>query len=90
MAACCVCGDRKVSKGEMPRAFKLAQGIENQVIREMVCSKVSWHLDRDFPLCRWVTAVAELERKLGGLALGAGGRAKQEVNIKQDSLWPSA
>lgn len=66
MAACCVCGDRKVSKGEMPRAFKLAQGIENQVIREMVCSKVSWHLDRDFPLCRWVTAVAELERKLGG------------------------
>lgn len=45
-----------------------------------------------FSSLQMVTAVAELERKLEGLALGAGGRARQEVNIKQDScgLWPKS
>ena len=30
----------------------MAQRIEKQVIREMVCSKVSWHLDRGSPFCK--------------------------------------
>ena len=57
----------------------MAQRIERQVIREVVCSKVSWHLDRG-SLCKMSDGSGRIrgmcgDGSEGGLVLGLGGRA---------------
>lgn len=60
-----MCGVKTMLNSEMPRAFNLAQGIENQVIREMVCSKVRWLLDRDSPFCKMSDCSGRIREKIG-------------------------
>lgn len=64
--------------------------IEKQVIREMVCPKVSWQLDRDSLFCK-MSDCSDIVRglcgeQIGGLALDAGERAGHEVRMLSRTL----
>lgn len=85
-----MCGDKtcrncKGIKRRNAKGLLLAQGIEKQVIRETVCSKVSWDLDRDSPFFK-VGDCGDRARDLCGEEigkpfLGAGRRVKDEVRV---------
>ena len=58
----------------------MARRIEKQVIREMVCSKMSWHLDRGSPFFKMSGGSGRIRGMCGNgsegrLVLGLGGRA---------------
>lgn len=61
-----------------------------QIIREMVCSKVSWDLDRDSPLFKLGDCGDRTRdlcgEKIGKPFLGASRRARDEVRVLSRTL----
>lgn len=72
------------------KGLQLAQGIEKQIIRETICSKVNWDLDRDslfFKLGNCGDRARDLGREeIGKPFLGAGRRVSNEVRVLSRTL----
>ena len=75
----------------------MAQRIEKQVIREIVCSKVSWHLDRGSPFCKMSDGSGRIRGMCGDGSEavpypGSGWKSliDEEGVVEQNSLSPVA